>query len=189
MTKYCAHGHPMEEWMNECPFCSRAEDGVRKVLGSQTQPVAVPTPEAQTELVGGPPLRPTVIDGYTDYFRQPLQKTVVDSAGPAARPPAALPLMGWLVVMSGPAKWRDIRLDQEQLLVGTDPGCHLCLADAAAAPRHAALIRKKDRLLLQDLSGGGGIYINNAPQPVKQHFLEDEDLIKLGSTFLKFRKL
>ena len=186
MIKYCAHGHPMEEWMNECPFCSRVEDGVRKVLGSQTQPLAAPPTEAPTELTGGAPLRPTVIDGYTEYFRQPLQKTVVDAA---VRPPAVLPLMGWLVVMSGPAKWQDIRLDQEQLLIGADPGCHLCLADAAAAPRHAALIRKKDRLLLQDLSAGGGIYINNAPQPVKQHLLEDEDLIKIGGTFLKFRKL
>ena len=189
MIKYCAHGHPMEEWMNECPFCSRAEDGVKKVLGSQTQPMSIPPTEAPTELVEGAPLRPTVIDGYTEYFRQPLQKTVADATFPAARTPAALPLMGWLVVMNGTAKWQDIRLDQEQLLIGTDPGCHLCLADPAAAPRHAALIRKKDRVLLQDLGSGGGIYINNAPQPVKQQFLEDEDLIKIGSTFLKFRKL
>jgi len=189
MVKYCAHGHPMEEWMHECPFCSRAEDGVRKVLGSQTQPMVAPPTEAPTELVGGAPLRPTVVDGYTEFYRQPPQKTVADAAIPAVRPPAALPLMGWLVVMNGPAKWQDIRLDQEQLLVGTDAGCHLCLADPAAAPRQAAVIRKKERLLLQDLGAGGGIYVNNAPRPVKQHFLEDEDLIKIGGTFLKFRKL
>jgi hypothetical protein len=187
MVKYCSHGHPLEDWMNECPYCSRVEDGIQKVLGSQTQPVALPETDAATELVASPGLKPTVIDGYTEFYHQPLQKTMVDAAAP--RPIGALPLSGWLVVMNGPAKWQDVRLDQEQLLIGADAGCHLCLPDPAAANRHAAIVRKKERLLLQDLGEGAGVFVNNAPQPVRQHYLEDEDLIKVGGTFLKFRKL
>lgn len=196
MLKFCAHGHPMEEWMTECPYCARTEDGVQKPLGSSTPP---PLPVAPpTELAPASPLRATVVDGYTAHYRTPPGATVADVASaeamptlpltpPPARPSGSLPLLGWLVVMSGTAKFVDARLDREQLVVGSSHGAGLRLEEAGVVPCHARVVKERDGLYLEGMEGP--VFVNNGAQPSPRHLLADEDLIRIGSVYLKFRRL
>ena len=196
MLKFCAHGHPMEEWMTECPYCARTEDGVQKPLGSSTPP---PVPAAgPTELGPGSPLRATVVDGYTAHYRTPPGATVADGVSfdatptrpltpPPARPSGGLPLLGWLVVMNGPAKFQDVRLDREQVVIGSDPGAGLRLDAAGVAPCHGRVVKERDGLYLEGVDGA--VFVNNGARPSPRHLLADEDLIRIGSVYVKFRKL
>ncbi len=190
MTRYCPHGHPLEDWMTECPYCPQADDNYRKVLGDS--PPA--TEEADDTLVTPPPeLKPTVVDGYTEFFRQPAAKTVADLPRPAAPPGRRVnrkyPLLGWLVIMTGESKWQDFRIDRDSLIIGSGDECDIHLSDPDVARQHARIHRQIDGLLLTDLGSSGGTFVNNDPTPIEHRVLGDEDLIRMGNTYLKFRKL
>ena len=197
MTRYCPNGHPLEEWMTECPFCAKAGDGVRQLLKSESPSVnddsAAPTPAGD--------LKATVVDGYTEFYRQPLKETVMDHAelkqtvvmghdgDKAARRMGQLPLQGWLVVMNGPDKWRDFRLDQDRISLGTGAECDVRLKDEAVSTRHASIRRLPEGLVLTDLDSTNGTFVNNDPDRISKVILDDEDLIRCGNTYLKFRRL
>ncbi|MBN2433456.1 MAG: FHA domain-containing protein [Acidobacteria bacterium] len=197
MTKYCPNGHPMEDWMTECPFCTRAGEGVRKVLGDQTE--AETAAKTEAEAMAG--LKATVVDGYTEFYETPLKATVVDGVAvkatkvmgadvPAGRKPRQqLPLMGWLVIMNGDRKWQDFRIDTERLTIGQGEECEIRIPDDAVSTRHASLRRAPEGLLLTDLDSTNGTFINNDPDRISRVVLKDEDLIRVGTTYLKFRRL
>jgi hypothetical protein len=178
----------MEEWMVDCPYCSRADDGVQKVMGTATPP---PVPAAPpTELAPASPMRATVVDGYTAHFRTPPGATVVDGVAadtPSPRPAGDIPLQGWLVVMSGAAKFRDLRLDRERLVIGSGPGSDLRLEETGVAPCHARVVKERDGVYL--VGADGAVFLNNSQQPSLRHPLADEDLFKIGSVYLKYRRL
>jgi|GEM_PF-938684 len=200
MLKFCAHGHPLEEWMTECPYCDLPAPGVRKVLGGTPPPDL--SDETPTELTPPPaekaeaaaraglapasatPLRPKVMDTATPPELQtlPLQP-------PGARPAGEFPLGGWLVVMNGPQKWNDLRLDRAAVTIGRDPACELHLDDPRLALRHAVVNRQKDAFVLEPADPGAAVRINAQPEPVRRHQLQDQDLIRLGAAYIKFRKL
>jgi len=197
MTKYCPNGHPMEDWMTECPFCTRAGEGVRKVLGDQDDGAAA-TP-AETAAPAG--LKATVVDGYTEFYQTPPKATIADGAAvkatkvmgadapPGRTPRKKLPLMGWLVIMNGERKWQDFRIDTDRLTIGQGDECDIRLPDEAVSTRHASLRRAPEGLVLTDLDSTNGTFVNNDPDRISKVELKDEDLIRLGTTYLKFRRL
>jgi len=214
MTKYCPNGHPMEEWMAECPFCAKAKDGVKKILGNQTPPpqnaadaqdggssgLKATVVDGQTEQYRSP-LKATVVDGHTEFYQSPLKETVMDR--PDAKKTAVLghedktrktekkklPLMGWLVIMNGEDKWKDFRVDSDRLILGNSNECEIQLKDDAISGRHASIRRQPEGLVLTDLDSTNGTYLNNDPDSVTKKILQDEDLIRVGNTYLKFRRL
>lgn len=200
MTKYCDHGHPLEEWMVECPFCPKSGDGIRKVMGNKT---AATLSEAATEIAAPSALKATVMDGFTEFYQNPLKATVMDTeagarktvvlgqkeVSPRKPPEGPLPLLGWLVLMNGPEKWRDFRIDREKLIIGTGEECDVCLQDTAASTRHASVRKQTEGLFIVDLDSTNGTFLNNDPDPVSKRLLQDEDLIKVGTTYLKYRRL
>jgi len=198
MTKYCPHGHPLEEWMTDCPYCPKADEGIRVVLGSPGPTVA--SHDATTEM--NPPAGPkaTVVDGFTEFYHSPLKATIADTEPArktvmvgqhaAAPKPAGgpLPLIGWLVVMNGPAKWQDFRIDQEKMVIGSGEECEVRLQDEAVSGRHASVRKQVEGLFIVDLDSTNGTFLNNDPQPLAKKLLQDEDLIKVGGTYRKSRR-
>lgn len=195
MTRYCDHGHPLEDWMTECPYCTKASEGVRVVMGNTADPASAPT---QVTPPGG--LKATVVDGQTAFFRQPLKATIVDTpekktvvlagAAPAERRRGdPRPLSGWLVIMSGPDKWKDFRVDRERVTIGSAEDCEIRIQDEGISSRHANVRQQPDGLFIVDLDSTNGTFINNETAPVAKRELHDEDLIRVGNIWLKFRKL
>jgi pSer/pThr/pTyr-binding forkhead associated (FHA) protein len=73
----------------------------------------------------------------------------------------------------------------EELVIGGKQGTRFELADEAAAYRHARILVKGDRYLLEDLGSPGGTFVNE--ESVMKCPLADGDVIRIGDTRLVFK--
>ncbi|MFH1809105.1 MAG: EAL domain-containing protein [Pseudomonadota bacterium] len=73
----------------------------------------------------------------------------------------------------------------ERVLVGSDPGCHLIVADASASSVHCELLRQRDgQYQLTHLATGAVTLLNGAPAECAP--LKDGDVLTVGRTELLF---
>ena len=115
---------------------------------------------------------------------------VIGQEAAAGRPARKkLPLMGWLVIMNGEKKWQDFRIDTDRLIIGKGENCDIQITDDAVSTRHASLRRMPEGLILTDLDSTNGTFVNNDPDRISKVVMQDEDLIRIGATYLKFRRL
>ncbi|MCS7172286.1 MAG: FHA domain-containing protein [Armatimonadetes bacterium] len=111
-----------------------------------------------------------------------MQEELRRASGEASVPPAILTVEeaegrvrpGQVFVVSGEA------------VIGRSPGAQVVLADEFASHRHAQLVVRGGRYWIEDLGSRNGTYLNGqrieAPAP-----LADGDLVRIGSTTLRFR--
>ena len=53
--------------------------------------------------------------------------------------------------------------------------------------RATRVVKERDGLYLEGVEGA--VFVNNGTQPAPRHLLADEDLIRIGGVYLKFRRL
>jgi len=97
------------------------------------------------------------------------------------------PLLGWLVVTEGKRRWQDFRVTNQQLVIGRDKACDIVVDDEHASSRHASVRLKEGKLFITDLDSGNGTLVND--EEIARAELEDDAIIKIGDTKLRFRKL
>jgi len=88
-----------------------------------------------------------------------------------------------LVVLKGPDKGRSLRLEREEVVVGTSPSCDLPLADPTVSRHHLLLRALPDAYLVTDLGTTNGTLIGG--HRVLQAHVVPGDKIELGETRLK----
>jgi pSer/pThr/pTyr-binding forkhead associated (FHA) protein len=91
--------------------------------------------------------------------------------------------------MNGENKWQDFRIDMDRLIIGNGENCDVRITDEAVSTRHASLRRTTQGLVLTDLDSTNGTFVNNDPDRISKVVMQDEDLIRIGTTYLKFRRL
>lgn len=96
---------------------------------------------------------------------------------------AAAAIGGLATITVGEAE-HDVVLQGDELVIGRLEECDICLSDAVASRRHAALIKVEDGWVLQDLESTNGTLLNG--QPVEREVLHDGDVIEIGVTRLVF---
>ena len=91
-----------------------------------------------------------------------------------------------LLVIRGRYIGRRIELDDamEELTVGRDPEAFLSLSDESASRHHCRLSKTPSGWFIEDLNSTNGTYIDH--QLIDRAPLQDGDLIKVGSTIMKF---
>lgn len=77
-----------------------------------------------------------------------------------------------------------IPIGDETLTIGRLPDCEIPINDPNASRRHAQVRRDGDVVYLLDLGSTNGTKVNGSP--VRQHRLEDGDVITIGTTTLRF---
>ena len=77
-----------------------------------------------------------------------------------------------------------VTLDSKIMTLGRTPANSIQVNDSLASRKHCLIKQENDVYLLRDLQSGNGTSVNG--QRVKDHWLEDGDLIKIGTTVLKF---
>ncbi len=90
-----------------------------------------------------------------------------------------------LVIVAGPSRGAEVALEAEEVVLGRDSSCGICLPDATLSRRHAALARAPEGWRLRDLGSLNGLRVNGLS--TADHLLAAGDRIELGSSVLVFR--
>ena len=90
--------------------------------------------------------------------------------------------MPTLTVIQGPDRGRTFEVEAESSTIGRDASCEVPLRDPGVSRRHAVLVQKGGRCLLQDSGSHNGTQINGAR--VKTAVLQTGDQIRVGNTML-----
>ncbi|GIW72527.1 MAG: hypothetical protein KatS3mg102_2069 [Planctomycetota bacterium] len=219
-TKMCPNGHVMDATWDRCPYCPDPTRAPRppvpptRVAGAAPPPGMVP---------GGfpppPPGPPPGYPGAPPYGAPPPPPAPPHGAPPGfqAAPPAAarpkaggagrktrvfaaeeaaekkVPVVGWLVALTGKHKGEDFRIREGKNTIGSSPDCDIVLTDDYVSSKHARInyIQKGDErvFVLVDLDSANGTYLNDSEEPVYHEELVDNDTITFGRTKCKFKCL
>ena len=91
-----------------------------------------------------------------------------------------------LVVLSGADVGRVIPLDVEEITLGRDASCRVCVPDDWVSRRHARLLLRPDRFWeIQDLGSTNGTVVNG--ERTAGRVLRDGDRVLIGHSVFKFQ--
>lgn len=91
-----------------------------------------------------------------------------------------------LIIIRGTPQGKRYSLNAEALTIGRDKAADLQLMDANVSRVHAKIFRDKDGLSLQDMGSRNGTFLNDVPIGTEVKPLRKEDMIRMGSTVLKY---
>ena len=79
---------------------------------------------------------------------------------------------------------KEIPLNKERMTIGRKPTNDIQIDNLAISGEHAAVVTILNDSFLEDLNSTNGTLVNG--QPVKKHFLKNNDVIELGKYKLKY---
>lgn len=92
-----------------------------------------------------------------------------------------------LIIIRGTPQGHRFFITQNEMVLGRDPSADISILDQSISRKHAKVIKKDGKVFLADLGSANGSLINDkklAKNETRQ--LAKEDMIKLGSTVMKF---
>jgi pSer/pThr/pTyr-binding forkhead associated (FHA) protein len=93
-------------------------------------------------------------------------------------------MMAKLILSMDGLVLKEIALTKERTTIGRKPHNDIQIDNLAISGEHAAIVTILSDSFLEDLNSTNGTYVNG--QPVKKHFLKDNDVVELGKYRLKF---
>lgn len=114
--------------------------------------------------------------------QQRTQAIQLDPAGGGSN----MQLLGWIVPVKG-AERGELYTLAPASMVGTDPGCTVCLSDPYMSSHHAEIKAEGGVWVLKDLGSTNGTFVND--KRVDQHELVDNDFVRFGQSLVKFKSL
>lgn len=79
---------------------------------------------------------------------------------------------------------KEIPLTKERTTIGRKPHNDIQIDNLAISGEHAVIVTILNDSFLEDLNSTNGTYVNG--QPIKKHFLQNNDVIELGKYKLKY---
>jgi len=79
---------------------------------------------------------------------------------------------------------KEIALNKERMTIGRKPHNDIQIDNLAISGEHAAIVTLLNDSFLEDLDSTNGTVVNG--QPVKKHFLRNNDVVELGKYRLKY---
>ena len=159
-------------------------------------PTPVPPPSPVPGATPAPPFDPkktqVLPTGPTPAGFDPSKTQVYQGPGvsPAQRPaPTNRKLIGWLVSFTLHPNGVDFRLYEGKNTIGTSPSCDIVLQDPQVSSHHLTLLIRPGTNVVRfkDEFSTNGTLINGTP--LDEGTLQDGDIIKIGSTELRFRSV
>lgn len=103
-------------------------------------------------------------------------------------PRAQRKLVGWLVSFTIDPLGIDFRLYEGKNMIGSAPGNEITvLGDKLVSSKHATVLFRNGKFRLKDEFSTNGTFLNGSDLDDEVLTLSDGDVIKVGSTLLKFR--
>ena len=184
-SRRCANGHIFDDSKDQqCPFCDGSELAADTVVNG----TATNRSNSQTVLIGRNNAAAISSKGDNTILIRP------PGADPTPEKSASKgEVTGWLVVVEGPGKGRDLRLSYGYNSIGRSSDMAICLdfgsdSDSGISRRDHAFVAYEPKSKTFHLSHGSGknlVYVNDqfimTPTQLKAH-----DLIRIGATALLF---
>src|SRR5690349_9291225 len=79
---------------------------------------------------------------------------------------------------------QEVPVSKERITIGRRPHNDIVIEDLAISAEHAVIVTILKDSFLEDLNSTNGTQING--QPVKKHFLQDDDVIELAHYKLRY---
>jgi len=173
------------------PVNSPFDPGRTQVMGP-TPPHPAPMPGAAPTPAFDPKKTQVMPSGPAPAGFDPTKTQVYQGPGvsPAQRPaPQNRKLIGWLVSFTIHPNGVDFRLYEGKNTVGTNPSCDIVLQDPQVSGHHLTLLIRPGTNVVRfkDEFSTNGTLINGTP--LDEGTLQDGDIIKIGSTELRFRSV
>lgn len=92
-----------------------------------------------------------------------------------------------LLIKSGEKRGSSYRVTNRIVTIGRDPSNRIALTDMGVSRRHAKIIPRGKRYIIEDLGSVNGTYVNK--KPVTEHVLKIGDTITVGKTNIQFLHL
>jgi hypothetical protein len=101
----------------------------------------------------------------------------------------AMPVVGWIVAVTGPSAWQTFKLGQRETVVGTGGAAQVVVQvqDHFMSIEHAVIEQSAGSFFLRDRGSTNGVYVNS--QRVASHELVDNDVFTLGRTDFRFKSI
>lgn len=189
-TKMCPNGHVMDATWDRCPYCpdpGRMGGGRAPVPPTRVGGAMPPPPMPMPPPMGGPPPMPMPASrpGASAKKTRVFQEEQADLK--------KLPVVGWLVSLTGKHKGEDFRIREGKNTIGSLPTSDICLQDDHISSKHANInyvVKGDERVfVLVDLDSTNGTYLNESEEPIYHEELVDNDTITFGTTKCKFKCL
>lgn len=113
----------------------------------------------------------TVLKGSQETLNVELEKAKKEEAS--------------LIVIRGQPQGKRYILSQDVMALGRDPSVPLAINDNNVSRRHAEIMKRDEKVFIKDLGSTNGTFINDK-QIKGEVELHKEDMIKVGSTILKY---
>ncbi|HLE00880.1 MAG TPA: GGDEF domain-containing protein [Bdellovibrionota bacterium] len=92
-----------------------------------------------------------------------------------------------LIIIRGTPQGHRFFLTQNEMTIGRDPAADITVADQSISRTHAKLTKEGSQVRLTDLGSSNGTHVNDKKvNPGDSVILEKEDMIRIGSSILKF---
>ena len=95
------------------------------------------------------------------------------------------PVVGWLVFLNGPQKFKTHKLPSGVTKIGTGKESDIVIDDGYMSTNHAFVMTTPDGFFLEDSNSTNGTFLNN--NRVRKQDLNDNDVVMVGRTQLKFK--
>ncbi len=201
--KQCPNGHYYQG--ASCPYC-KSDNHAGNATSLKTEAFVGGGDEQPTETMGGGNsnfgTKTTINDGQetvvgrkqnpgTGYSRTVFGDEDTDSSGRSQtnekRPQYGRKLVGWLVTYSFDELGVDFKLYEGRNVIGRDADCNITVNDGRMSGKHAVLLFRANKYSLTDSQSSHGTFVNDEDIELEPHYLQDGDIIRMGSTVFKFR--
>ena len=199
--KVCSNGHYYDSSLDKCPHCPSAElqglMGTTKAYDSGNN-FGVTSGEGfgKTQMVN--PLKTSPSISPANYGNQSksnqanfdAQKTMIVRSDDSASSNASTPgrkLMGWLVTFTWKQEGEDFKLFEGRNILGSSSEADIKVTDSAVSGKHCMILFRSGKIKIKDELSTNGTFINGAE--IEESEIKDGDIIRLGTTELKFRSV
>lgn len=99
-------------------------------------------------------------------------------------------LVGWFVTFDLSPAGTDFRLYEGRSTIGRNQRCDIILRHGGISDEHAILLYRGDKFYIKDNLSSNGTVVNDVLlEPDQTLELKDNDIVKIGTITLKFKKL
>jgi hypothetical protein len=185
----CNNGHYYKEELERCPYCNGGTAVTEVNSSSENAPTQIdmqPVDDNKTKPVGGFTLS-SVPSGTKTIFGDEVLKEIGGKMVAEKEYRNSRKLVGWLVSYSFDNMGTDFRLYEGRNIIGRDVDCNITVHDQMMSGKHAVILFRNGRYIIQDQMSTHGTWINSKDIENEQEEVHDGDLIHMGETVFKFR--